>query len=122
MEPLPCPLCPLFPGEVSHPNISGHSGPEILPVLGTNCQGHTGISPVPPPVSCPLPLRFWGRNTALKMGCCPAYMGGQSQGGCPRQSHSPRNFNPFPYLASHSSVIPVHNMTMATDNLWPLLA
>lgn len=90
-EALPCPLCPLFPGEVSHPNISGHSCPEILPLLGTNCQGHTGINSVLPPASCPLPLRFWGRNTALKMGCCPAYVGGQNQGGCPRQSHRPRN-------------------------------
>lgn len=135
-ESLPCQLCPLFPGEVSHPNISGHSGPEILPVLGTNCQGHTGINSVVPPVSCPLPLRFWGRDTALKMMRCPAYVCIQSQEGCPWQGHWPRNFSPFTSLATalsfqsqhdhvhcqpplcHSS----HNTTMPTDNLRPLQA
>lgn len=30
----------LFPGEVSHPCVSGHSGPEILPLPGTDWPGH----------------------------------------------------------------------------------
>lgn len=29
-----------FPGEVSHPSLSGHSGPEILSLLGTDWPGH----------------------------------------------------------------------------------
>lgn len=40
--PLPCSPAPLFLGEVSHPSVSvsSHSGPEILPLLGTDWPGH----------------------------------------------------------------------------------
>lgn len=39
-DPILCSPPQLFPGEVSHPSVSGHSGPEILPLLGTDWPGH----------------------------------------------------------------------------------
>lgn len=38
--PLHVHPCQLFPGEVSHPRVSGHSVPEIRPLLGTDWPGH----------------------------------------------------------------------------------
>lgn len=60
----------LFLGEVSHPSVSGHLGPEILPLLGTDWPGHWDRLALPP-ASCPLPLMLWAGAEPWGGGACP---------------------------------------------------